>query len=83
MDWYIESFKGTLAFARLAIVLLFLACLLGEVQLGVCAAILCAASSYASQTFFTQDSLKGGYLFQLVALACWVVGFLALILAPH
>lgn len=79
----VESFKGTLAFARLLILMLFIASVMVDSGIGVCASIIVAAASYVSQHFFTINENRNGYVFQAVAVVAGIIAFIALMLAPH
>jgi hypothetical protein len=86
-DFEALSIEGTLAFARLTILLLFLANLVvfwtgvgQETALhGMCAAIVCAGCSYVSQQSYTAARFGLGYAFQLLAIAAAVVSFWCLL----
>jgi hypothetical protein len=84
-DFQALSLQGTLAFARLAIALLFLGNLAIWVgtgspasHLGMCAAIICAGASYVSQSAATHSLVKLALAMQLVAIlfALWSIWLL-------
>jgi len=79
----VESFKGTLAFARLLIAMLFVASVVVDSGLGVIFSILCAAASYHSQHWYTQQNEYNGLIFQIIALVCGAAAYIGLIFAQH
>jgi hypothetical protein len=79
----IESFKGTLAFARLVILMLFIASLFQYNGHAVIFALLCGALAYVSQMLFTMQKNTLGYGLQLASALCWVFGLVKLLTTPY
>lgn len=73
------SFNGTLAFARIAIWMLFIGNLVYQDKAGALCAILCAAFSYLAQMCYTQEWLKGGLYMHAGALIAGLVSGLCLV----
>ena len=79
----VESFKGTLAFARLLIAMLFVASIVVDSGFGVIFSILCGLASYQSQHWYTQGNESNGLAFQVIALVCGAAAFIGLVFAQH
>lgn len=75
----LESFKATLSFARLAILLLFVACLVTGAYGGVAFVVICTALSYVAQMLYTQQMGRAGLAVHVFALASAVVAFCLLV----